>query len=200
VRQMAAFALLTLLLCASGAVASNVSSLEVPMAAAGAERALEGSASAARSLLNTQSSWSNDAGCTGGTFAFSSGTGYCRAYSCAPYFGSNRLISTSPCTCMNTNECVRAQGNRHQTLGLPLTLCPLPNPHTLFLPLTQLLLRVALQRRKHCHLAVCVLWGRLADQFLWHVRERPSGARNCLLGRVAGAPHGLRCAVALPQY
>jgi len=101
---MAAATLLALLLCACGAVAFNVSSLDVPKAAAGAERALEGSA--ARSLLNTQNSWSSDPGCSGGTYAFSSGTGYCRAYSCAPYFGSNSLISTSPCTCMNTNECV----------------------------------------------------------------------------------------------
>ena len=62
-------------------------------------------AAAPRALVNTQTSWNPDFGCNGGTYAFDSGTGSCYAYSCAPYYGSARIISTAPCTCMNSNDC-----------------------------------------------------------------------------------------------
>ncbi len=71
---------------------------------ASSERAL----AAARSLINTQTSWTNDPGCTGGTYAFDSGTGSCYAYSCAPAFGSTRIVSSTPCSCINSNDCFYA--------------------------------------------------------------------------------------------
>jgi hypothetical protein len=94
---------------AAAAAPAATSNTEFPMTVEGASsegRALSGSA--ARSLVNTQTSWGSDPGCSGGTYAFSSGTGYCYAYSCAPAFGTVRIISTAPCTCMNSNDCFYA--------------------------------------------------------------------------------------------
>ena len=82
------------------------------------ERALAGSGRS----LNTQTEWTNDPGCTGPT-AFDSGTGYCYAYSCAPRFGTGRIISTGACPCMNSNDCFYAWRGTSATTAATQHVC-----------------------------------------------------------------------------